>query len=113
MTLFNFLSLDTEDIVQAPYIQYGQLNRPSSITCHSSLDSHEYSIVTTWFRGQGESKISLGVESSQLLFESTRHSDAGNYTCQVYLSAIDIKIERTVEFVVTGNLMHAFLPAVV
>ena len=62
-----------------------------------------YSIVTTWYRREGERKVPMGIDGQQLRFSSTQYSNAGYYVCRVYVSAIDIKIERTVEFIVTGK----------
>ena len=62
-----------------------------------------YGIVTTWYRGEGESKFPMNIVGQQLRFSSTQYSDAGYFVCRVYVSAIDIKIERTVEFIVTGK----------
>ena len=33
----------------------------------------------------------------------TNHSHQGLYTCQVYISSVDIKIEKIVEFLVAGK----------
>lgn len=81
-------------------MQYGLLSAQTALNCTTTLDINKYAIIFNWFRGQGENKTSL---ERNVQFESTRLSHSGQYTCEVYISAMDIRIERLVEFYVIGE----------
>ena len=81
--------------------QYGVINTLASLSCSTILDDFANMVIYKWFRGSGETRILLA-ERSELEFESTNRAHEGLYTCQVYISSMDIRIEKTVEFQVIG-----------
>ena len=93
------------DVVLAESRQYGILNANSSLNCTSTLDVFQDMIVYKWFRGSGKDRVRL---EGRPEFVNTNYSHQGIYTCQVYISSVDIKIEKIVEFLVTGmHIIHS------
>ena len=90
---------DPNVVIAAPR-QYGSLHSHTSLNCTSTLDNFQNMIIYKWFRGSGRSKVLL---EGQPEFLRINHSHQGFYTCQVYISSVDIKIEKIVEFLVTGT----------
>ena len=90
---------DPNVVVAAPR-QHGNLNSRTSLNCTSMLDNFQNMIIYEWFRGSGGSKVPL---KGWPEFLKTNHSHQGLYTCQVYISSVDIKIEKIVEFLVAGK----------
>ena len=96
--------LSDPDVVQAESRQYGILHANSSLNCTSTLDVFQEMIIYKWFRGSRESRVPL---EGWPEFLSTNYSHQGLYTCQVYISSVDIRIEKIVEFLVTGtHIIH-------
>ena len=89
------------DVVIAEPRQYGVINTRASLSCITTLDDFANLIIYKWFRSSGETRV-LRAERSELEFESTNRAHEGLYTCQVYISSMDIRIEKTVEFQVIG-----------
>ena len=88
-------------IIAAPR-QHGIVHTNTSLNCTSALDAFQDMLIYKWFRGYGESKEPLDLEGSPE-FVSVNHSHQGFYTCQVYISSLDIRIDKVVEFLVTGT----------
>ena len=92
-------------MVLAESRQYGILHANSSLNCTSTLDVFQYLIIYKWFRGSGENRVPL---EGRPEFVSISYSHQGLYTCQVYISSVDIRIEKIVEFLVTGmHIIHS------
>ena len=72
----------------------------TSLNCSTTLDVNEFGIVFTWYKGEGASEQALSVRPE---FESTDISHEGVYTCEVDISAIRIKINKTINFKVIGE----------
>ena len=99
MTLLFFA--DPDVVIAAPR-QYGIIRTNTSLNCTSTLDAFQDMLIYKWFRGYGEGRVPLDLEGSPK-FVSVNHSHQGLYTCQVYISSLDIRIEKVVEFLVTGT----------
>lgn len=96
------------DVVVAESRQYGILNANSSLNCTSTLDVFQDMIVYKWFRGSGKDRVRLEGRPERLEFVNTNYSHQGIYTCEVYISSVDIKIEKIVEFLVIGtHIIHS------
>ena len=96
-----FALFSDPDVVIAEPRQYGVINTHASLNCSTILDDFANMVIYKWFRGSGETRVLLA-ERSELEFESTNRAHEGLYTCQVYISSMDIRIEKTVEFQVIG-----------
>jgi hypothetical protein len=92
--------LSDPNVVLAEPRQHGTLYDHTSLNCTSTLDVFQDMLVYKWFRGSGERRVPL---EGRPEFVSTNPSHQGNYTCQVYISTVDIKIEKIVEFLVIGT----------
>ena len=84
--------LDTA-IVQAPRYQFGLLNTSVSLNCSVSIND---SAVIMW-KNSTNSTHSGEFADVQLAHE-------GEYTCEVFLSAIDLIMTKLVRFTVIGKL---------
>ena len=91
---------DPDAIAHADPVQYGILNTQTSLNCSSSFDKFENIVIITWFSGRTETRTLLGRWPE---FNTTEHNHGGLYTCLVHVSRIDIRIEKTVEFIVLGK----------
>ena len=87
-------------MVQAEPVQYGLYNTPTALNCTVSLDAFHFVIEFSWYRGQGPDKTNL---QGRPQFENTHISHEGLYTCEVLISAMDIRIEKTINFTVIGK----------
>ena len=79
--------------------QYGFLNTPTELDCTTQLEQSD--IDTKWFRVEGSMNVSL---NGAPRFESTAISDEGRYICEVYIRSMSIKINKTIDFHVIGEL---------
>ena len=92
--------LDPNAIAQADPVQYGILNTPTALNCSSSYDAFNDLVIIKWIRGQRESGKLLGRWAE---FNPTEHNHGGLYTCLVYVSRIDVRMEKRVQFIVLGK----------
>ena len=105
LTYFCCWFVDADAAVQAEPQQNGYRNTSSELHC-STTASSDVSVTITWFRGQGENRTQLeGVP----IFNITELVHAGIYTCQVYFSQKDIRIEKLINFTVIGKIIHSIL----
>ena len=86
-------------MIEAESRQYGVLHTHTRLNCSSTLNKFQYLINYKWFRRYEEIKAHL---KGWPEFERTNSSNEGHYICQAYISSMDIRIEKMVEFQITG-----------
>ena len=87
-------------MVQVEPIQYGLLNFPADLNCSTTLDTFEFLIDFTWFRGEESEGTKL---NSPPQFERIALSDEGVYICKVDINEFGVEIRRTINFQVIGK----------
>ena len=87
-------------VIQAEPLQYGLLNHQTALHCSTTLDSFDFLVDITWFRGEGDDRVSL---SGRPQFDSTAISDEGVYTCIVNIAEVGIENEKIINFQVIGK----------
>ena len=101
MTCLSYdIPLADSDVVDAEPQQYGFLKTPTALNCSTSLDTFDFLVDITWFRGEGDSKTML---NGRPQFGSTAISDEGVYTCKVDITEMGIMIEKKIDFQVVGE----------
>ena len=92
-------------MLQAEPVQYGLYNTPTELNCSTTLNTMQFVIDFSWYRGQEQDKTAL---PGRPQFENTDISHEGLYTCEVHISVVGVTIQKTINFTVIGKFFGQY-----
>ena len=93
--MYHAFSLDARTI-HVPQVQFGLLNDSVTLNCSTSLNRSVTVVTTTWMNSSRSTIPNGRINSVQLSHE-------GQYTCELYLSTLNLVVEKVTQFIVIGE----------